>query len=182
MLERARRVRKEVSDTPGYAELRREIEDFVYGFLKCVGEDSFGGELTPRLSRVLKSLKIVVGPTGNWRFYDDARNLESVVLWEVRRFCTKLFYPEIAIDLDRGANLMPSLVIKLAYRLASVLFIAHRDLSRVSSGAYNSDLVPLRRKKLGDEKTINVNVIVDEVVESIQLVRKMPEPIPGIEG
>jgi len=152
----------------GYRELREALEAFLRKFFQCLTE-TYGSAMDVNLKRV------VIGPAlgspgGNWRFEGSAMDFEALVLGELGRLCLRERYSRLILDLTHGVNYVPSIVTRLASKLASVLLVAHEDLREVRLTIYNSD------PAVQDGKA-NINVIADEVVKHVQPLHKLPPPV-----
>lgn len=161
----------DVSSAKSYEELKNSLSNSTKEFIGClVKEYGFNKEIALR--------KVVVGPAvgspgGNWMFEGNAMDYEAIVLEEVSELCFEEPYQRLVLDLTHGINFMPSILMRLAHRLASILLVAHEELKEVRLTVYNSDPV----SSVAGEQKINLNVIVDEIVKNIQLIHRLPPPI-----
>lgn len=161
---------KELESLPrgGYGELREALKVFLRRFFHCLIE-TYGGTTSAELKHV------VIGPAlgspgGNWRFEGGATDFEALVLGELGRLCLRERYGRLILDLTHGVNYMPSIVTRLAPKLASILLVAHEGLGEVRLTIYNSD-------PAAQDGKANINVIADEVVKHIQPLHKLPPPV-----
>ena len=160
-----------LKDLPGsYAELREVVRRFVEEVVRCLG--------------VKARVRVVVAPAvgspgGVWRFSGRAEDFESVVLYEVGSMALSERYDRVILDLTHGINFMPSLTLRLAYRLASILLVAHEGLVErgVELRVYNSDPFRRRRPEGQGRVPVNINLIARDLVKSIQLIHEVPRPL-----
>ena len=63
------------------------------------------------------------------------------MLYELGSVVLNREYDEIVLDLTHGINFMPALTLRVAYRLASILLVAYRELGKrgIRILVYNSD-------------------------------------------
>lgn len=155
-----------------YIDLRRSVEEFVKEVVKCLG--------------IKREIRVIVAPAigspgGNRRFNGKARDFEAVVLYELGKLVLDKNYDEIILDLTHGINFMPSLTLRVAYRLASLLLLAHKELGEVKLLVYNSD--PYKRARAIEERIIpeiKINLVVKDIVKNIQLVHRIPSPVKQV--
>ncbi len=164
------------SSYASYIELRENVRRFVEEVVRCLGIEA--------------KVRVVVAPAvgspgGNRRFRGEAQDFESVVLYELGRLVLEESYGEIILDLTHGLNFMPSVTLRVAYRLASVLLVAHKELREggVRLRVYNSD--PYRRPPSGLEGAggipeVRLNLIIEDQIKSIQLVHRLPRPVRSL--
>lgn len=154
-----------------YKELREAVERFLKEVVKCVfdfSETRLEGKeyfiIAPAIGR----------PGGTWRFHGSPKDYESIVLYELGKIVLSEKYDEILLDLTHGINFMPSVTLKVAYRLASILLVAHTNLSQVKLKVYNSD--PFNPSKKAEEvAALKINVVIEDSVQNIQIIHDLPD-------
>jgi CRISPR-associated protein Csx1 len=146
-----------------YAELRGAVERFVTEVIKYLG--------------VRAPVRTVVAPAvgspgGVWKFSGKAEDFESAVLYELGSMVLNREYDEIVLDLTHGINFMPALTLRIAYRLASILLVAYRELGKrgIRILVYNSD--PHRYDREESKRfPVNVNLIAREALQGVRRAR-----------
>ena len=154
----------EANKAGSYRELTLKLANFVKEFFKCLLK-KYGLDLNVNLHVVIAPA--IGSPGGNWVFKGDLQDFESTVLRELGGLCLDKPYSKIILDLSHGINFMPSLLMRLAPKLVSILLLAHRDLEKVRLEVYNSDPIPPRGVV---EREIYINRVVYEDVKSILLI------------
>jgi len=122
------------------------------------------------------NLNVIVAPAigspgGKWVFRGDLQDYESVVLYELGKLCLDKPYSKIIADLSHGINFMPSLLMHVMHKLASIQLLAHKDLNKVTIEVLNSDPIP----PTGLERDININKAIYENIKSISLIHTIPK-------
>jgi len=172
-----------VANASSYAELKQHVTDFTKSFVQCVADEiacSVDGEerkCSETLSNELKNLQIVVAPAigrpgGTWFFIGRIQDYEIAVLREMSSRLLSTPYTRIIVDLTHGLNFMPSITTRIVPRIASILLLAHKDVSSssVEVWLYNSDPIP---PSVTESTTININEAAYTNVKSIELVHSI---------
>lgn len=125
------------SNSLTYAELRQYVTEFAKEFIKCVTsktECSIRGETkvcSEVLEDVLNGLHVVTAPAigrsgGVWVFKGRIRDYEVTVLKELSDSLVETPYSIVVVDLSHGINFMPSIMVRVVPRIASILLLAHK--------------------------------------------------------
>jgi CRISPR-associated protein Csx1 len=168
--ESCRHILREVPRS--YVELRGAVERFVREVIKCLA-------VRARIHTIVAPA--VGSPGGLWRFSGRAEDFGSLILYELGLMALRQRYDEIVLDLTHGINFMPSLTLRLAYHIASILLVAHSGLTEkgVRLIVYNSD--PYRQHREEQEClrkfSVSINTIAKDLVKSIQLIHRIPKPV-----
>ena len=161
----------EANRVSSYKELTLKLNEFIREFIKCLFKKH-------RLD-ISINLNVIVAPAigspgGKWVFRGDLQDYESVVLYELGKLCLEKPYSKIVIDLSHGINFMPSLIMRIVHKLASIQLLAHKELSSVAVEVFNSDPIP---PPASPERDIRINRAVYENIKSILLIHTIPKLI-----
>lgn len=167
---------EEAKSSNSYLDLVRKLEEFVMKFFTClVGE--YG--LTDKINaETIRNTKVVVAPAvgspgGNWEFKGDIRNFQSIVMSEIGDLLLKNCYSKIVLDLSHGMNFMPSTVMYIVSRLASINLLAHKHINSVDIEVYNSD--PSRSSKdRSKDRPLLLNKAIYIKKRNVELIHEKP--------
>lgn len=167
---------EEAKSSNSYLDLVRKLEEFVMKFFTClVGE--YG--LTDKINaETIRNTKVVVAPAvgspgGNWEFEGDIRNFQSIVTSEIGDLLLKNCYSKIVLDLSHGMNFMPSTVMYIVSRLASINLLAHKHINSVDIEVYNSD--PSRSSKdRSKDRPLLLNKAIYIKKRNVELIHDKP--------
>jgi CRISPR-associated protein Csx1 len=164
-----------------YDMLKQLVAEFTKKFIYCVADETrcnFGGEeknCSEVLEDVLKNIHIIVAPAigkpgGTWSFIGRIQDYEIAVLRDISAKLMSNPYNVIIADLTHGINFMPSITTRIISRIASILLLAHREVSSVEVKLYNSDPIPTTAT---ENTVISINEAVYTSVKSIEVVHNI---------
>lgn len=172
---------KEAKSSNSYLDLVLKLEEFVKKFFTCLVE-KYG--LTNEINaETIGNTKVVVAPAvgspgGNWEFRGDIRNFQSIVMSEIGDLLLRNCYSKIVLDLSHGLNFMPSTIMYVASRLASINLLAHKHINSVDIEVYNSD--PPRSST---DRPLLLNKAISIKKRNIELIHEKPrvaEPLAQV--
>jgi CRISPR-associated protein Csx1 len=164
---------EEAKSSNSYLDLVLKLEEFVRKFFTCLVEE-YG--LTDEINaETIRNTKVVVAPAvgspgGNWEFKGDIRNFQSIIMSEIGDLLLRNCYSKIVLDLSHGINFMPSTVMYIVSRLASINLLAHKHINSVDIEVYNSD--PSRPSK---DRPLLLNKAVNIKKRNIELIHEKPK-------
>jgi CRISPR-associated protein Csx1 len=163
---------KEAKSFNSYLDLVLKLEEFVKKFFTCLVE-KYG--LTNEIDvETIRNTKVVVAPAvgspgGNWEFRGDIRNFQSIVMSEIGDLLLRNCYSKIVLDLSHGINFMPSTIMYIVSRLASVNLLAHKHINSIDIEVYNSD--PPRSIR---DRPLLLNKAISIKKRNIELIHEKP--------
>jgi len=158
----------EANRVSSYKELTLKLNEFIREFIKCLFK-KYWLDISINLNVIVAPA--IGSPGGKWVFRGDLQDYESVVLYELGKLCLDKPYSKIIADLSHGINFMPSLLMHVMHKLASIQLLAHKDLNKVTIEVLNSDPIP----PTGLERDININKAIYENIKSISLIHTIPK-------
>jgi len=163
---------EEAKSSNSYLDLVLKLEEFVRKFFTCLVEE-YG--LTDKINaETIRNTKVVVAPAvgspgGNWEFRGDIRNFQSIIMSEIGDLLLRNYYSKIVLDLSHGMNFMPSTVMYIVSRLASINLLAHKHINSVDIEVYNSD-----PSRLSKDRPLLLNKAIYIKKRNVELIHEKP--------
>ncbi len=170
-----------------YDDVEARVKEFTEYVVKCI----YDSDCNTNACRRPRDINVIVSPSvgspgGRWKFKGEVGDFTSKVLLEVSMILDRMLEERapistLVLDLTHGINFMPSAMLSLAGRIASLIIV--RQLEGIKVEVYNSDPYPpgvkqegeMCREVRGSIPRLNVNLVESWKMERILI----PHAFPG---